>query len=459
MKQNFDEEKINLVKYFKQEKYKTFNHGLKPQVNNNVYLYNIENKPFQIIRIIDNFKAENKDFNAKDSVIEKIEANFSKNYQRAKLDVLNIVFNNEQSYQQVDEKEAITTIFLTSDNWVRMLEAHFPTIAKHFNFNQPESEEHDELSDEEHIISVDSPQGKKIMQLKTKMQAGNLFVTWIFIALFMISSIVLTFFSGRILNLDKNADATDAKFVNLVFGALDRDLLLGSHQWWRIFTYPLKITDNFPFPFEMFFLGFIFFFYSRFVEATSGKIKLFLILIIGYPLAGLLSSLINMHQQEINGCLSFIILLIGYILVYDAGKEKDVAVNYVRPFLVFPLLMILIYPTMSNRFYLYPLIFISFFLGTAFGFVFDINSKSKFDLSLVYSLLIFTAIILSIATLITLFYLSDQIPAWNKTSVLVLDTYRDKRLISTSSLNNYVKYFFPWKNDAEINELLITLRG
>lgn len=456
MKQNFDEEKINLVKYFKQEKYKTFNHGLKAQVNNNVYLYNIENKPFQIIRIIDNFKAENKDFNVKDSVIEKIEANFSKKYQRAKLNVLNIIFNNEQSYQQVDEKEAITTIFLTSDNWVRMLETHFPSIAKHFNFNQSEQEEHDEFSGEEQVISVDSPQGKKIMQLKTKMQVGNLFVTWIFIVTFMISSIVLTFFSGRILNIDQSITDDDTRFVNLVFGALDRDLLLGSNQWWRIFTYPLNITSN---PFVMVLLGFIFFFYSRFVEATSGKIKLFLILVIGYPLTGLLSSLINMHQQEINGWLSFDVLLIGYILVCDAGKEKDIAVNYVRPFLVFPLFMILIYPTMSNSFHLYPLIFISFFIGTAFGFIFDINSKSKFVLSLVYPLLIFAAIISGIVALIILFHLSDQIPAWNKTSVLVLDKYRENRLVSTLTLNDYVKYFFPWKNNIEIQELLVSLRG
>lgn len=173
---SFDKDKLSLVDYFlKQEKYNVYKN--KPR-NNNVYLYKVDSKEFQIIKIIDDFSGEFNDFIINDEVVQTLKTFLNKKFQRAKLTILSIVLIENRSQIYKDDNGDVT-LFVDKNNYLDRLSTYYPKITMLQKNNENDTSMAG-MTTEEILDGIKDPNSKltkNLKQLSDKLSVNNLGVT------------------------------------------------------------------------------------------------------------------------------------------------------------------------------------------------------------------------------------------------------------------------------------------
>ncbi|AHF61119.1 hypothetical protein P344_04210 [Spiroplasma mirum ATCC 29335] len=423
---SFDKEKLSLVDYFiKVEKYNVYK--VKPRSNNNVYLYKVDNKQFQIIKIVDNFNSDPVRYKIDDEVILSLREYLTKKFQRAKLNVLSIVLIVNNS-QQIRNDNGDVTLFVDNNNYQNKVAEFFPSLQQN---DSGKEENLKNMSAEQILEDIKDPNSKltkNLKQLSDKLSMNNLMVTWIFAMLLLAIPIIQIFFGNQLFQ----TKGLDADSVTLVYGGITRDLLVWSQQWWRLWTYPLFDSNIFLLILNIFILFNI----SRYNEAVLGRWKLALIIIIGVPLAGLFLSA-TMPNTIFSGSFVVLAILWGALFSYNFGKEDLASLVSNQRTIIVPIWLIIL-PLITSNFPLYLVVFSGFFIGSALGFLFEFKIK-KINLSILYPIFILTAVLIIGIVLLSIHRYS---PPLNAPVVNALIVYWNAGLTSKGTIQDMLLNYY-----------------
>ncbi|PQP78109.1 rhomboid family intramembrane serine protease [Spiroplasma sp. ChiS] len=430
---SFDKDKLSLVDYFlKQEKYNVYKN--KPR-NNNVYLYKVDSKEFQIIKIIDDFSGEFNDFIINDEVVQTLRTFLNKKFQRAKLTILSIVLIENHSQIYKDDNGDVT-LFVDKNNYLDRLSTYYPNITMLQKNNENDTSMAG-MTTEEILDGIKDPNSKltkNLKQLSDKLSVNNLGVTWVLIALLLIIPIVGIFFGSQIFNTQGLSEGA----TQLVYGGLTRDLLIWNNQWWRLWTYVLFSSN----PLLVVLNLFLIFSVARYVEALLGRWRLSIILVVGIPLAGVFLAAV-LPNWIFGGLTILLAILWGSLFSYNYGKEDLGALIANQRTLIIMLWLLIMPIFLGYSFYLIN--FVGFFVGSALGYALEFNRSYRVNWTILYPVfIIVTMIVVSTIALLWIRY----VPPFNSAVINALLSYYRAGLLERSAieemLNNY--YFYPKAN-------------
>ncbi|WP_425379552.1 rhomboid family intramembrane serine protease [Spiroplasma endosymbiont of Stenodema calcarata] len=431
---SFDKDKLSLVDYFlKQEKYNVYKN--KPRDNNNVYLYKVDSKEFQVIKIIDDFSGEFKDYVSVDEVVEELKTFLNKKFQRVKLSILSIILIENRS-QVYKEENGDVILFVDKHNYLDRLSNYYPKITM-LKDNNTDGNSMNGMSPEEILDDIKDPNSKltkNLKQLSDKLNVNNLGVTWVLIALLLIIPIVGIFFGAQIFNTQGlNASATA-----LVYGGITRDLLIWSNQWWRLWTYILFSSN----PLLVVLNLFMIFSVARYAEALLGRWRLGIILVVGVPLAGLFLAAI-LPNWIFGGSTILLAILWGSLFSYNYGKDDLGAIIASQRTLVV-IVWLLIMPLFLGYSY-YLINFVGFFAGSAIGYGLEFNRSHRVNWTMLYPMLVVITMIVVIG--VTLSW-TRYVPPYNGPVIDALMSYWRAGLMDRGSIENMLSkyYFYPKDN-------------
>ncbi|MFU0251652.1 rhomboid family intramembrane serine protease [Spiroplasma sp. Moj] len=433
---SFDKDKLSLVDYFlKQEKYNVYKSKPRNNNNNNVYLYKVDSKEFQIIKIIDNFSGEFNDFIINDEVVQTLKTFLNKKFQRAKLTILSIILIENRSQIYKDDSGDVT-LFVDKNNYLDRLSTYYPNITMLQENNENDTSMAG-MTTEEILDGIKDPNSKltkNLKQLSDKLSVNNLGVTWVLIALLLIIPIVGIFFGAQIFNTQGlNEGATQ-----LVYGSVTRDLLIWNNQWWRLWTYVLFSSN----PLLVVLNLFMIFSVARYAEALLGRWRLSVILVVGIPLAGVFLAAV-LPNWIFGGSTILLAILWGSLFSYNYGKEDLGALIANQRTLIIMLWLLIMPIFLGYSFYLIN--FVGFFVGSALGYGLEFNSSHRVNWTILYPVfIIVTMIVVSTIALLWIRY----VPPYNRAVIDALLSYWRAGLMEKSAieemLNNY--YFYPKAN-------------
>ncbi|WP_425378217.1 rhomboid family intramembrane serine protease [Spiroplasma endosymbiont of Polydrusus pterygomalis] len=432
---SFDKDKLSLVDYFlKQEKYSVYKS--KPRNNNNAYLYKVDSKEFQIIKIIDNFSGEFNDFIINDEIIndeivQTLKTFLNKKFQREKLTILSIILIENRSQIYKDDSGDVT-LFVNQNNYLDRLKNYYPNITMLEKNSETESSMA-EMTTEEILGVIKDPNSKltkNLKQLSDTLSVNNLGVTWVLIALLLVIPIAGIFFGEQIFN----TQGLNEKETQLVYGGITRDLLIWNNQWWRLWTYVLFSSNSLLIVLNLFMI----FTVAHYVEALLGRWRLSVILLLGIPLAGLFLGAM-LPNLIFGGSTILLAILWGSLFSYNYGKE-DLGVLIANQRTLIIMLWLLIMPIFLGYSY-YLINFVGFFVGSAIGYGLEFNRSHRVNWTMLYPVfIIVTMITVSVIALLWIRY----VPPYNGEVIDALVSYWRAGLMSRSAiedmLNNYYLY-------------------
>ncbi|WP_338954554.1 rhomboid family intramembrane serine protease [Spiroplasma endosymbiont of Polydrusus cervinus] len=427
---SFDKDKLSLVDYFlKQEKYSVYKS--KPRNNNNAYLYKVDSKEFQIIKIIDNFSGEFHNFIINDEIVKMLKTFLNKKFQRAKITILSIVLIENRSQIYKDDSGNVT-LFVNKNNYLDQLKNYYPNITMLEESSETESSMVG-MTTEEILDGIKDPNSKltkNLKQLSDKLSVNNLGVTWVLIALLLLIPFIGIFFGAQIFNTQELSE----KATQLVYGGITRDLLIWNNQWWRLWTYVLFSSNSLLVVLNLFMI----FTVARYVEALLGRWRLSVILLLGVPLAGLFLGAV-LPNWIFGGSTILLAILWGSLFSYNYGKE-NLGVLIANQWTLIIMLWLLIMPIFLGYSY-YLINFVGFFVGSAIGYGLEFNRSHRVNWTMLYPVfIIVTMITVSVITLLWMRY----VPPYSGAVIDVLVSYWRAGLMSRNAiedmLNNYYLY-------------------
>lgn len=432
---NFNKDKLHLIDYFlKQEKYNIYK--IKKQ-NNNVYLYKINNRKFQIIKIVNNFNDEFdiKNSTINDEIIEMLKIFLNKKFQLIKINILSIILI--KNYSQIYENNnGDVMLFVNKNNYINKLSNYYPNIIKLKENNKNNISMLGVKTENifNGIKEHNNKLKKNLKQLNIKLNINNIYITWILIILLIFIPVVEIFFGDQIFNTKR----LNEKVIQLIYGGVNRDLLIWNNQWWRLWTYVL-FSNN---PLLIILNLYMIFNVSYYNEVILGRLKLLIILIIGIPLSGLFLSVI-LPNQIFGGSTILLAILWGSLFSYNYGKEdlENIITNQKTLIVVFWLLIMPFF--LGYLFYLIN--FVGFFIGSAIGYGLEFNCLNRINWTILYPFfIILTIIILIIITILLINY----IPPYNENVINTLISYWHFGLIKKNIIENMLKnyYFYNKEN-------------
>ncbi len=431
---SFDKDKLSLVDYFlKQEKYNVYKSKLR---NNNVYLYKVDSKEFQIIKIIDNFSGEFNNLIINDEVIKTLKTFLNKKFQCAKITILSIVLIENRSQIYKDDSGDVT-LFVDKNNYISCLSSYYPNITMLQENNENDSSTSAGMTNEEILDVIKDPNSKltkNLKQLSDKLSVNNLSVAWFLIALLLIIPIVGIFFGAQIFNTRGLSEGE----TQLVYGGVTRDLLIWNNQWWRLWTYVLFSSN----PLLVVLNLFMIFSVARYAEALLGRWRLSFILVVGIPLAGIFLAAV-LPNWIFCGSTILLAILWGSLFSYNYGKEDLGALIANQRTLIIMLWLLIMPIFLGYSFYLIN--FVGFFVGSALGYGLEFNRSNRVNWTILYPFFIIATMIV-VSTIALL--LIRCVPPYNRAVIGTLLSYWRAGLMEKSAieemLNNY--YFYTRSN-------------
>jgi len=402
--------------------------------NEMMFYYNFKNSKFSIISL-----CNQKKFNQKlyDLIIAKLKKKLQNYSSKKSFPILHVIIC-EKNIQDVKHDLDKKITYLTTNQ---------ASLKKEVKNLIPEIDFDAEIKMNEYIETRDNLKNnnsnpansflfsknktyQKLSILRTKARLSNLPIVLSIIAFCVILPVFVTiFWSSNSANLNFSSNS----FL-MVFGALNRDLIIGLNQWWRIFTYPLigsgliSILIN----------GFIFFYVCRYIEVLLG-LKKTLILLCAYPFLGLLFVLIS-QTVVISGIIFIFALFVGATLT-TIYKRNDYVAKFAKQsaFMgIFYLLLcfFLIY-TLSQTFF----IFVTFIIGAIFGLLFNHNYQKK-DLYFYIPIALIALFFTLIVVMICLIKFKPVVPSYNPDVVNSLGKYVGWKFLSSETLSNFIKNYY-----------------
>ncbi|AGM26257.1 putative rhomboid-like transmembrane protein [Spiroplasma syrphidicola EA-1] len=426
---NFDKDKLSLVEYFlKQEKYTVYKN--KARSNNNVYLYKIDNKQFQIIRIVDNFEKDLNEFIIDDEVVVSLKGFLSKKQQRAKLNVLSVILTEDRS-QMIKKEDGDVILAVDKTNYATKLQEFYPKA--NILSDNIENSNVGSLSPEELMDKINDPDSnitKHLKELSQKLSYNNLVITWIICFVLLAFPLFIIFFGANVLGIA----GTPISIQQLIFGGINRDLLVWSNQWWRLWTfwiYDESIISTIINVFLLFLIG-------RFTEAILGRWRMAVILIFGIPLVGLFLSS-TMPNFIFSGSSIILSLLWGGLFTYNFGKDNLAELVSNKRTLIVPIWLI-VFPIFGQQYITLLIVLAAFFVGSALSFLFDINLKQKNGLTaIIYPLIILLG---TIITILVCFLIRPYVPPYNPETIYTLIKYWQLGLIDKGTIENMLRNYY-----------------
>ncbi|AGM25221.1 rhomboid family intramembrane serine protease [Spiroplasma chrysopicola] len=427
---NFDKDKLSLVEYFlKQEKYTVYKN--KARSNNNVYLYKIDNKQFQIIRIIDNFEKDLNEFIIDDEVVVSLKGFLSKKQQRAKLNVLSVVLTEDRS-QIIKKEDGDVILAVDKTNYAAKLQEFYPKA--NILTENIENSNVGALSPEELMDKINDPDSnitKHLKELSQKLSYNNLVITWIISFVLLVFPLFIMLFGANLLGI---SNQTPSSILQLLFGGINRDLLVWSNQWWRLWTFWIYDADIFTTIINVFLLFLI----ARFTEAILGRWRMVVILIFGIPLVGLFLSS-TMPNFIFAGSSIILSLLWGGLFTYNYGKDNLAELVSNKRTIIVPIWLI-VFPIFTGQFMALLIVLVAFFIGSAISFLFDVNLKQKNG----WTMLIYPLIILfgAIITILVCFLIRPYVPPYSPETIYTLIKYWQLGLIDKGTIENMLRNYY-----------------
>lgn len=387
----FDILKMQLVEYFKQiEKYQI--HEKRWQwrkgSQNNLFLINLFNKSYQIIKILD-YRNQVTMWNSKDLKqnqldIDKLRKNITTT-NHSKLRVLTIVLTNV-IHEPLFFSNHDSVVFVNSKTVIAQLKPIFSQIdqIETLAFTENQNLE-DEVFDPKTVTSEDLKEGsqlqKRIKDFHNLTTKQNVFLTYFFAFMPLLLPILIPFFLPQIRDLlqAKNMNSMSYGWIEsqLILGASFKHLVFQAGQFWRWISYPLA-GDNM---FNLFISCMVIFYCGRLVESFYKPWKLLIIMLATTVIVGFVHSVVGSAMYSFRDTVTPNILagpiFWGWAIVPPlyifAFTKSDFSAFVVRRRLILPtifLVITLLFLTDVERMIM-PLgltFFISFFISYFIGY-------------------------------------------------------------------------------------------
>ena len=396
-----------------------------------MFYYNFKNSKYSIISL-----CNQKKFNLKlfEIIISKLRKKLE-NYSSKKSFPILLVFITDKNIQEVKQDTIKKITYLTSNK--ARIQSEIKKLISEVDF-EPEIQISDYLKTQEKLkenkrtmgFSIKSKTYHKLSILRTKSRLLNLPIIFSIIGFCIFLPIIITiFWSGNKSNLNYSSNS-----VLMIFGALNRDLVIGLNQWWRVFTFPL-INNNLI---SLVINGFIFYFVCRYIEVLLGAKKT-LILLSAYPFVGLLFILVS--QTAIISGISYIFALFVGAMATTIYKRNDYVAKFAKQSLFLGIFYLLLSFFLTYSLTQTFFILITFIIGTIFGLLFNHNYQKK-DIYFYLPIILLFLFIVLIIVLIFLIEFINVVPAYNPDVINTLRKYELWNLISRNSILRFINNYY-----------------
>ncbi|WP_338981257.1 hypothetical protein [Spiroplasma endosymbiont of Eupeodes luniger] len=385
----FDILKMQLVEYFKQiEKYQIHQRkwSWKRNKEHNLYLINLFNKSYQVIKILDYFNHSEmwsaKDLKQNQLDIDSFRKEIATN-SHSKLQVLTIVLT-KVIHEPLLFSNNDGIVFVNPETLVAQLKPIYSQIdqIETITFQEKPSND-DEVFDPKSITSDDLKEGsllqKRMKDFHNLTTKQNIFLVYVFTFIPLLLPILVPFFVPQIREIlqGKNDNSLiDGGFESqLMLGGSYKHLIFQAGQFWRWIVYPLA-GDNM---FNLFLSCLVIFYCARLVESFYKPWKLGLIIlcttvIVGFTHSVVASAMYHFKSQKIpnilTGPLYWAWMVIPPLYIFSFTK-KDFSAFVVRRRLILPtVFMFLTFISSGDRLAM-PLVltfFVSFFISYFLGY-------------------------------------------------------------------------------------------
>ncbi|WP_342189434.1 hypothetical protein [Spiroplasma endosymbiont of Dilophus febrilis] len=385
----FDILKMQLVEYFKQiEKYQIHQRKWRWKRNkeHNLYLINLFNKSYQVIKILDYFN-HSEMWSAKDLKQNQLDIDsFRKEIatsSHSKLQVLTIVLT-KVIHEPLLFSNNDGIVFVNPETLVAQLKPIYSQIdqIETITFQEKPSND-DEVFDPKSITSDDLKEGsllqKRMKDFHNLTTKQNIFLAYVFTFIPLLLPILVPFFVPQIREIlqGKNDNSLiDGGFESqLMLGGSYKHLIFQAGQFWRWIVYPLA-GDNM---FNLFLSCLVIFYCARLVESFYKPWKLGLIIlcttvIVGFTHSVVASAMYHFKSQKIpnilTGPLYWAWMVIPPLYIFSFTK-KDFSAFVVRRRLILPTVFMLVTFISSGDRLAMPLVltfFVSFFISYFLGY-------------------------------------------------------------------------------------------
>lgn len=385
----FDILKMQLVEYFKQiEKYQIHQRkwSWKRNKEHNLYLINLFNKSYQVIKILDYFN-HSEMWSAKDLKQNQLDIDsFRKEIatsSHSKLQVLTIVLT-KVIHEPLLFSNNDGIVFVNPETLVAQLKPIYSQIdqIETIAFQEKPSND-DEVFDPKSITSDDLKEGsllqKRMKDFHNLTTKQNIFLAYVFTFIPLLLPILVPFFVPQIREIlqGKNDNSLiDGGFESqLMLGGSYKHLIFQAGQFWRWIVYPLA-GDNM---FNLFLSCLVIFYCARLVESFYKPWKLGLIIlcttvIVGFTHSVVASAMYHFKSQKIpnilTGPLYWAWMVIPPLYIFSFTK-KDFSAFVVRRRLILPTVFMFVTFISSGDRLAMPLVltfFVSFFISYFLGY-------------------------------------------------------------------------------------------
>lgn len=425
---NFNKIKLLLINYFVNiEHYKIYKRKLFKNNYNNIYLYYVYNKNFQIIKIVNNFLDKPDNYIIEDKVIINLKKKLISKFRLNKLNIFSIILG-KNNCKIIKNNQGDVSLFVNQNNYINYINIYYINFKlnlnnkKTNNITNKQIQENNKYSKNKII--------KNLKELSEKLNSNNLIITWILIIFLLFLPFFYLFFKDNFFytkNLDNNS-------LILVYGGLNRDLLIWFNQWWRLWTWPLFDTNILILIVNIFFIYNI----SKYHEVIIGKFKLLIFLIFGIPLVGFVVVTI-LPNNIFNGSIVILSILWGSLFAFNYAKEDLFSLFSNQRTIIIPVWLSFI-SLFSLDFFALIIILVALFVGSAFGYLLEYKFNN-INISICYPILVICA---SLIIPLVLINIRTFVPPINYSVINTLFVYYDTGLIFKKNihdiLNNYYHY-------------------
>ena len=419
----FSEEKLTIIEFLqKHEQYKIFEYGGKHKTD--TYLFKPTLDGFQIIRINNTYHDDLKDFVVESDVWKRLSVKLLKKQKHLQLKTLVIILGN-RAEQSVTLKE--NTLINLNKEYKNGLAQFFPGIKQFIDDKEVDLKK---LSPEElknQMEDAGSRLNRDLKKISQKFRSSNLIVVWISTVLFIVLPFLLFLFSGSL-----GFKGITSSTLGLILGGLNRDVVVGLNQWWRLFTYVFA-TDSI---FSLLIYGIILFFSVKLLEVTMKPWKIFIAFICLIPTSAFLTSIaipgyIFTGPQTIAVAMYGLMFMTHYSRKTLTSQIAGMQSNWI------PILLILI-PLFSGSYMTYLIYIVAFTAGVVMSYFLDYDYR-RLRWSIVPPVLIaFCLIVVPIILFETNVYWAPN----NYTVFSMMQQYYNQKFMSKGAITKVLENYY-----------------
>ena len=420
----FNQEKLSIIEFLqKHEGYKIFYHGQKKQKD--TYLFQATAAQFQIVLVTNSYTGALADFPYETDVYKQLKAKLLKKKSHLKIKILVLILGNQA--HNIIKKDWGTLVMLNL-NYKSQLNEIFSQFTNFFQEKEIDLKDVPTSELMEQMQSSSSKFSRDAVKVAARLRSSNLIIFWIVLLLFVVAPLLLLIFSGSIF---KNLTGDS---LGLALGGVNRDLLVGFNQWWRLFTYFLG-SDNI---FLLLLFGLILCLSVKYLEVVMKPWKIALAFLILLPGAVFLPAICS-PNTVFGGPAMIGVAIYGLMTTTNYSRTNLTArITSGRIWLI--LLLLVLIPLGTEHFIMYVFFAIDFMAGATLAVLFHHNYHDR-EHNWIMAFPILLMITLFVVPII-LYNINQYWPANNSDVFSMLQQYYNQGLMSKSSIIKVLENYY-----------------